>query len=72
LGFAHIHFKYNLRRIVDYPNLNGYLRDLYQQPGIAETVNFDHIKRHDYITHDDINPPRIVPLGPVLDLQRAH
>ncbi len=66
------HFKCNLRRIVDYPNLDGYLRDLYQQPGIAETVNFDHIKRHYYITHDDINPTRIVPLGPVLDLQRPH
>lgn len=68
----HGHFKCNLRRIVDYPNLYGYLRDLYQQPGIAETVNFDHIKRHYYITHDDINPTRIVPLGPLLDLQRAH
>ena len=68
----HGHFKCNLRRIVDYPNLNGYLRDLYQQPGIAETVNFDHIKRHYYITHDDINPTRIVPLGPILELQRPH
>jgi putative glutathione S-transferase len=66
------HFKCNLRRIVDYPNLDGYLRDLYQQPGIRETVNFDHIKRHYYITHDDINPTRIVPLGPVLDLDRPH
>ena len=66
------HFKCNLRRIVDYPNLDGYLRDLYQQPGIAETVNFDHIKRHYYITHNDINPTRIVPLGPTLDLQRPH
>jgi putative glutathione S-transferase len=68
----HGHFKCNLRRIVDYPNLDGYLRDLYQHPGIAETVNVDHIKRHYYITHDDINPTRIVPLGPVLDLQRPH
>ena len=66
------HFKCNLRRIVDYPNLDGYLRDLYQQPGISETVNFDHIKRHYYFTHDDINPSRIVPLGPVLDLTRPH
>ena len=48
----HGHFKCNLRRIVDYPHLDGYLRDLYQQPGLAETVNFDHIKRHYYITHD--------------------
>jgi glutathionyl-hydroquinone reductase len=68
----HGHFKCNLRRILDYSNLDGYLRDLYQQPGIAETVNFDHIKRHYYITHDEINPTRIVPLGPILDLQRPH
>ncbi|HXI69958.1 MAG TPA: glutathione S-transferase family protein [Verrucomicrobiae bacterium] len=68
----HGHFKCNLRRIVDYPNLDEYLRDLYQQPGIAETVNFDHIKRHYYLTHDDINPTRIVPVGPILDLQRPH
>lgn len=68
----HGHFKCNVRRIVDYPNLDGYLRDLYQQPGIAETVNFDHIKRHYYITHDDINPTRIVPIGPALDLTRPH
>ena len=47
----HGHFKCNLRRIIDYPNLQGYLMDLYQQPGIAETVNFDHIKRHYYMTH---------------------
>lgn len=63
----HGHFKCNLRRIVDYPALSGYLRDLYQQPGVAETVNLDHIKRHYYATHDDINPTRIVPIGPVLD-----
>lgn len=62
----HGHFKCNIRRIVDYPHLPGYLRDLYQIPGVAETVNFDHIKRHYYITHDDINPTRIVPLGPDL------
>ena len=68
----HGHFKCNLRGIVDYPNLDGYLRDLYQQPGIAETVNFDHIKRHYYFTHDDINPTRIVPIGPLLDLNRPH
>ena len=58
------HFKCNLRRIVDYPNLYGYLRDLYQIDGVAETVNFDHIKRHYYVTHDEINPTRIVPIGP--------
>ncbi len=68
----HGHFKCNLRRIIDYPNLQGYLRDLYQQPGIAETVDFDHIKRHYYITHGDINPTGIVPIGPELDLGRPH
>ncbi|RYD36502.1 MAG: glutathione S-transferase family protein [Verrucomicrobiaceae bacterium] len=68
----HGHFKCNVRRITDYPNLDGYLRDLYQQPGIADTVNLDHIKRHYYITHDDINPTRIVPIGPELHLDRPH
>ncbi|WP_447976564.1 glutathione S-transferase family protein [Candidatus Nitrospira bockiana] len=68
----HGHFKCNVRRILDYPSLFGYLRDLYQQPGIAETVNFDHIKRHYYMTHDHINPTRIVPLGPVQDLTAPH
>lgn len=66
------HFKCNLRRISDYRHLSGYLRDLYQIPGIAETVNFDHIKRHYYMTHDDINPTRIVPIGPLLDLDAPH
>ena len=66
------HFKCNLRRILDYRNLQGYLLDLYQQPGIADTVNFDHIKRHYYITHTEINPSRIVPIGPLLDLTRPH
>jgi glutathionyl-hydroquinone reductase len=68
----HGHFKCNIRRIIDYPNLQGYLMDLYQQPGIAETVNFDHIKRHYYMTHTEINPTRIVPLGPALDLTAPH
>jgi putative glutathione S-transferase len=68
----HGHFKCNLRRITDYPNLKGYLMDLYQQPGIAETVNFDHIKRHYYMTHTEINPTRIVPIGPTLDLGKPH
>lgn len=66
------HFKCNLRRIADYPQISGYLRDLYQIPGIAETVNFDHIKRHYYMTHDDINPTRIVPIGPLLLLDAPH
>ena len=68
----HGHFKCNIRRIVDYPNLLGYLKDLYQYDGIAETVNFDHIKRHYYVTHDDINPTRLVPLGPDQDLSMPH
>lgn len=68
----HGHFKCNLRRITDYPNLSGYTRDLYQWPGIAETVDFDHIKRHYYVTHDDINPNGIVPLGPLQDFNAPH
>jgi glutathionyl-hydroquinone reductase len=68
----HGHFKCNLRRIIDYRNLQGYLMDLYQQPGIAGTVNFDHIKRHYYITHTEINPTGIVPIGPLLDLTKPH
>ncbi|MGB0911083.1 MAG: glutathione S-transferase family protein [Nitrospirales bacterium] len=68
----HGHFKCNVRRIIDYPNLFGYLKDLYQQQSIAETVDFDHIKRHYYITHDDINPNRIVPIGPDQDLRSSH
>lgn len=68
----HGHFKCNIRRIIDYPNLFGYLKDLYQVDGIADTVNFDHIKRHYYITHDDINPTGIVPVGPEQDLSASH
>lgn len=66
------HFKCNLRRIVDYPNLQGYLKDLYQIDGVAETVNLDHIKRHYYVTHTELNPTQIVPLGPVLDFTSPH
>jgi len=66
------HFKCNRNRIVDMPHLWGYLRDLYQQPGIAETVNFEHIKQHYYYSHESINPTRIVPVGPELDLHAAH
>lgn len=58
------HFKCNVREIRNYPNLYRYLRALYRVPGVAETVNMDHIKRHYYYTHDDINPTRIVPIGP--------
>jgi putative glutathione S-transferase len=64
----HGHFKCNLRRIIDCPNLQGYLLDLYQQPGVADTVDIAHIKRHYYMTHEEINPTRIVPLGPIIDL----
>ena len=66
------HFKCNLRRLVDYPNLWGYARDLYQRPGFGETVNLDHIKRHYYMTHDRLNPSRIVPAGPLVDWAAPH
>ncbi|PHZ85730.1 glutathione S-transferase family protein [Paremcibacter congregatus] len=66
------HFKCNLRRIIDYPHLSGYLRDLYQQPGVADTVNMDHIKQHYYQSHDMINPTGVVPLGPMLDFMTPH
>jgi len=68
----HGHFKCNVRRIADYPHLFGYLRDLYQFPTVAGTVNMDHIKRHYYYTHDDINPTRIVPIGPDQNLLAPH
>lgn len=66
------HFKANLRRIEDYPNLSNYLRELYQIGGVAETVNFHHIKTHYYYSHDTINPTRIVPVGPEIDYHRSH
>ena len=66
------HFKCNRRRIRDYPNLSNYVRDLYQQEGIAEDVNFEHIKRHYYYSHPSINPSRIVPLGPELNFNEPH
>ncbi|GEK47104.1 glutathione S-transferase family protein [Bisbaumannia pacifica] len=68
----HGHFKCNLKRIEDYPNLANYVRELYQWPGIKETVSLDHIKRHYYYSHDTINPTRIVPQGPELDFERPH
>lgn len=68
----HGHFKCNLRRIADYPALSAYLRDLYQHPGVRETVDFHHIKAHYYASHDTINPTRIVPLGPLQDLDAPH
>jgi putative glutathione S-transferase len=66
------HFKCNLRRIVDYPHLSGYVRDLYQIDGVSSTVDFDHIKRHYYATHEEINPTRIVPIGPLQDFAAPH
>lgn len=66
------HFKCNSRRLVDYPNLWGYLRDLYQVPGVSDTVNLFQIKRHYYASHDRINPTRIVPKGPVIDFTIPH
>ena len=66
------HFKCNIRRIADYPALLGYTRDLYQTPGIAETVNLDHIKRHYYESHRTVNPTGIVPMGPEVDYGAPH
>ena len=66
------HFKTNMRRIHDYPELSGYVRDLFQQPGIAETVNMEHIKQHYYFSHHTINPSRIVPEGPELNFSAPH
>lgn len=66
------HFKCNLKRIQDYPMLANYLRDLFQQPGIAETVDIDYIKAHYYQSHTSINPTQIVPKGPELDFKRPH
>jgi putative glutathione S-transferase len=66
------HFKCNLRRIEDYPNLSNYLRDLYQVPGVAETVSLSHIKCHYYVSQRKVNPTGIVPLGPALDFSAPH
>ncbi len=68
----HGHFKCNLRRLVDYPNLSNYARELYQVPGVAQTVDFDHIKRHYYTSHTTINPTGIVPKGPMVDFTQPH
>jgi putative glutathione S-transferase len=68
----HQHFKCNRNRIVDYPNLWAYTRELYQMEGVAETVNFDHIVRHYHYSHDSINPNRIIPINPVIDFDAPH
>lgn len=68
----HGHFKCNRQRMEDFPRLSNYVRELYQYPGVADTVNFDHIKRHYYGSHHMINPSRIVPVGPQIDYMRPH
>jgi putative glutathione S-transferase len=68
----HGHFKCNKRRIVDYPNLWGYVRQLYQVPGVAGTVDMNHIKRHYHMSHTSINPTRVVPKGPEIDFTTPH
>lgn len=68
----HTHFKCNLRRLIDFPNLWNYARDIYQIPGVAETVDLDHIKTHYYRSHRSLNPRGLVPKGPALDLSAAH
>jgi putative glutathione S-transferase len=68
----HYHFKCNIRRILDYPALFAYLRDIYQMPGVAELCNFDHIKRHYFTSHPRVNPNGIVPVGPLVDLMAPH
>ncbi len=68
----HLHFKCNRKRIIDYENLWGYARELYNWPGVAGTVNFDHIVRHYHYSHESINPHRIIPINPVLDWSAPH
>lgn len=68
----HMHFKCNRKRLVDYPNLWAYTRELYQMPGIAETVNMDHIVRHYYFSHESINPHQIIPINPQIDYLAPH
>lgn len=68
----HTHFKCNVRRIVDYPNLWGFTRDIYSLPGVADTVRLDHIEEHYYRSHGDINPTEFVPVGPELEFTASH
>jgi putative glutathione S-transferase len=68
----HLHFKCNRRRLIDYPDLWAYARELYQWPGVAEMVHLDHIARHCHYSHDSINPHRIIPINPVLDFGAPH
>jgi putative glutathione S-transferase len=66
------HFKTNLRRIADYPNLWAYTRELYQVPGVQSTINMHHIKQHYYGSHESINPTHIVPMGPAINFTEPH
>ena len=66
------HFKCNIRRLIDYPNLWAYARDLYQRAGVADTCNFEHVKRRYYASHETVNPHRIVPAGPQIDFTAPH
>ena len=68
----HTHFRCNRRRVSDYPNLRGYTRELYQLPGVAETVNMDHIREHYYTTHPEVTPSRIIAIGPDLNFEAGH
>ena len=68
----HLHFKCNKKRIIDYPNIWAYTRELYQWSGVAETVNFDHIVRHYHYSHESVNPHRIIPINPSLDFEAPH
>ncbi len=68
----HLHFKCNRKRLIDYPNIWAYTRELYQWPGVTETVRFDHIVRHYHYSHDTINPNRIIPINPILNYHQPH
>lgn len=68
----HGHFKCNIRRLVDYPNLFAWTRELYQWPGVAETVNMDHIRTHYYVSQENVNPTRVVAVGPEIDFAAPH
>jgi putative glutathione S-transferase len=68
----HLHFKCNRRRIIDYPNIWAYTRELYQWPGVADTIHFNHIVRHYHYSHESINPHRIIPINPVIDWMEPH
>ena len=68
----HGHFKCNIRRLIDYPNLWNYTRELYQVAGVESTVNHYHIKQHYYFSHTQVNPTQLVPLGPDIDFAAPH